>query len=335
MPTFSAPEVASAGEDLVFELTVTDNDNLSSTDTVSVTINDIAEPQAPIVDAGTDQSVDEGAAVTLDGTGSYDPDGSIQTYSWTQSSGPAVSLSGASSSTPGFTAPEVSAAGATLLFQLTVTDNDDMVNSSTTSVTVNDLFLLNPPANLSTSVTGAVVSLSWVDTSNSEESFEIERATKVKGKYRFAQIGTAAANATGFQDDVGSPGTYKYQVRAVAPSQGLSSGYSNEVQARVESTDTGGGGDSLVAPSNLIATVQGSSVTISWQDNSTNEIGFTIERGLRVKGRTNYNFSNDVGASISTYTETVDAGSYSYRVQAYIDSNTTSAYSNSANVRVK
>ena len=335
MPTFSAPEVAPAGEDLVFELTVTDNDNLSSTDTVSVTINAIAVPQPPIVDAGTDQSVDEGAAVTLDGTGSYDPDGSIQTYSWTQSSGPAVSLSGASSSTPGFTAPEVSAAGATLLFQLTVTDNDDMVNSSTTSVTVNDLFLLNPPANLSTSVTGSVVSLSWVDTSNSEESFEIERATKVKGKYRFARIDTAAANATGYQDDVGSPGTYKYRVRAVAPSQGLSSGYSNEVQARVESTDTGGGGDSLVAPSNLIATVQGSSVTISWQDNSTNEIGFTIERGLRVKGRTNYNFSYDVSASISTYTETVDAGSYSYRVQAYIDSNTTSAYSNSTNVRVR
>ena len=133
-PTFTAPEIDIAGVILIFELTVTDNEELSSKDTVSVTVNDVAVPQAPVADAGANQSIDEGVAVTLNGTASYDPDGSILTYSWVQTSGPAVSLNNANTSTPNFTAPEVTQTGATLVFQLTVTDNDGMEDSSSTNV---------------------------------------------------------------------------------------------------------------------------------------------------------------------------------------------------------
>ena len=55
---------------------------------------------APIADAGTDQSVNSGVAVTLDGTGSYDENGDTLTYSWAKTSGPAVSLAAGTTATP-------------------------------------------------------------------------------------------------------------------------------------------------------------------------------------------------------------------------------------------
>ncbi len=70
-PTFTAPEGIS-NSDVTFELQVSDGTN-TSVDTVNVTIN--ANNDAPVADAGTDQTVDEGALVTLDATGSFDVDG--------------------------------------------------------------------------------------------------------------------------------------------------------------------------------------------------------------------------------------------------------------------
>ena len=47
-----------------------------------------------------------GATVNLDGTGSSDPDaGDTLDYSWTQTGGTAVTLTGADTATPTFTAP--------------------------------------------------------------------------------------------------------------------------------------------------------------------------------------------------------------------------------------
>jgi uncharacterized repeat protein (TIGR01451 family) len=80
--------------------------------------------------AGPDQTVvNVGSTVHLNGSASVDPNGG-PAYSWTQVSGPLVSLVGANSATPSFTAP---AAITTLSFDLTVSDG---TLSSTDSVTV-------------------------------------------------------------------------------------------------------------------------------------------------------------------------------------------------------
>ena len=84
--------------------------------------NDEASPnQAPTAKAGPDQTVASDAAnVGFDGTGSSDPDGDALDYSWTQTGGPSVTLSGANTATPSFTAPS---GPATLTFQLEVCDD--------------------------------------------------------------------------------------------------------------------------------------------------------------------------------------------------------------------
>ena len=78
----------------------------------------------------TDQSVAEGNNLCLDGLGSYDPDGDTLSFAWSQVDGPAATLDNANTSGPCFDAPDVGPAGATLHFQLTVTDSYGLSNSN-------------------------------------------------------------------------------------------------------------------------------------------------------------------------------------------------------------
>lgn len=80
-------------------------------------------PYRPTADAGADQTVNEGAAVTLKGKGT-DVDGKVVGYQWTQVAGPAVKLSGAKTKNLKFKAPSVDVQ-TTLEFALVVTDNYD------------------------------------------------------------------------------------------------------------------------------------------------------------------------------------------------------------------
>jgi PKD domain len=97
-PTFTAP-VGPAN--LTFDVEVCDPNPLCATSQVSVSVLD---PGAPFADAGPDQTVASEALVQLDGTESSDPDGDPLTYSWFQIAGPSVTLEGADTATPSFTA---------------------------------------------------------------------------------------------------------------------------------------------------------------------------------------------------------------------------------------
>ena len=59
----------------------------------------------PVASAGPNQTVDAATVVTLNGSGSNDPDGSIASYAWTQTAGSAVTLSSGTVAQPTFTAP--------------------------------------------------------------------------------------------------------------------------------------------------------------------------------------------------------------------------------------
>ena len=96
---------------------------------------DLPANQPPSANAGVDQTVDAGDTVTLDGSGSSDPDGTVASYLWAPPTEPMVSLSTEDQASTSFIAPEVNVA-TTLVFQLTVTDDDDATASDDVSVTV-------------------------------------------------------------------------------------------------------------------------------------------------------------------------------------------------------
>ena len=80
----------------------------------------------PVADAGTDQTVDEGSSVTLDGSATT----GATSYSWSQTGGPTVTLASASTTAPTFTAPD---GPTSLTFELTATGAG---GSDTDAVTV-------------------------------------------------------------------------------------------------------------------------------------------------------------------------------------------------------
>jgi hypothetical protein len=140
-PSFTAPDVETQGASLTFELTVTDTGGLQDTDTCVVTVKWVNT--APVADAGPDQQVVEGAHITLDGSNSWDTDGTIAAYRWRQTDGTPVTLSDATSAQPVFTAPNVGLQNGSLTFELTVTDDGGLQNQD--SCIVNILWENAPP----------------------------------------------------------------------------------------------------------------------------------------------------------------------------------------------
>src|SRR5262249_37876912 len=156
----------------------------------------------------------------FDGSSSYDPDGSITAYNWTFGDG--ASASGAQTS-------HTYNSAATFAAKLTVTDNQNSSSSNTVNITVNAV-TVNAPSNLTGKVSGTTVTLNWVDNSNNEEGFYIERAPK--GSTSFTRVGQVGANVKTFSQTV-ARGSYTYRVQAFSNALGKVSAYSNTVTVRV------------------------------------------------------------------------------------------------------
>ena len=91
-----------------------------------------AANQPPTAHAGPDIAVNQTANVTLKGQGK-DADGSIVSYQWNQTAGPAVTLTGANQAQAHFTAPRVNKQ-TKLSFQLTVKDNQNATASDAVNI---------------------------------------------------------------------------------------------------------------------------------------------------------------------------------------------------------
>ena len=132
--TFTTPNVDINGAALVFELTITDFAGAVATDSCIVNVTWVNTP--PTADAGVDQTVNERFQVVLDASKSKDTDDGIATYVWKQVSGPIATLSVANSATPSFFAPDFGSAGASLAFEVTVTDTGGLQDTATCLVNV-------------------------------------------------------------------------------------------------------------------------------------------------------------------------------------------------------
>ncbi len=130
--TGATPTISLAQGVHIVTLLVTDNQGATDDDTVTVTVNE-APNVPPVANAGADQTVtlasgSSTAPITLDGTGSADPDaGGIVAYAW--------SIDG----TPVATGPSptINLAEGTFTVTLLVTDNRGGTDDDTVTITVN------------------------------------------------------------------------------------------------------------------------------------------------------------------------------------------------------
>ncbi|HLA60210.1 MAG TPA: PKD domain-containing protein, partial [Puia sp.] len=121
----------------IFELTVTDNKGAIAKDQVAVTV--LPQPlqvnQAPVANAGNNQTITAPVnSAVLNGSSSFDPDGTITAYSWRQVSGPSASTI-AAAKTSSATVSKLMVGQ--YVFELTVTDNNGTTNSDQITITVN------------------------------------------------------------------------------------------------------------------------------------------------------------------------------------------------------
>src|SRR5208282_5868486 len=142
------------------------NNGVANSDAASVTITETATIQPPVANAGSNQTVSAGTLVTLNGSGSSDPNVPPLplTFLWTQTAGPAVTLTGANTPTPSFTPTQAGA----YMFSLVV--NNGVANSAAASVTITVTATIQPPvanagANQTVS-TGTLVTLNGSSSSD-------------------------------------------------------------------------------------------------------------------------------------------------------------------------
>jgi len=206
-----------------FRLLVTDNNGASAADTVLVTVNAAPPPpnQPPVAIAGADVSITLPTSNTvLNGSASFDPDGSISAYSWTYLSGPSQYAIASPAS--------VNTAISNLVqgvysFRLQVTDNNGASASDTVIVTVNAA--IPPPNQPPVAYAGADISITLPNNS-----------TVLNGSGSFDSDGTITGYAWSY---VSGPSQY-----SIASPGAVNSSLNNLVQGvysfRLQVTDNNG-----------------------------------------------------------------------------------------------
>lgn len=126
------------------QVTDTSSGNTGTLEWLAIEIDYDNSNQPPTADAGSNQTVNEGATVNLNGSGSTDPENDTLTYQWVRLSGPSISISGSNTATPSFVAPQVASAQVVVV-QLTVDDGNGNSDTDTVSITVNDVPAPNNP----------------------------------------------------------------------------------------------------------------------------------------------------------------------------------------------
>jgi hypothetical protein len=116
-----------------YEFSVVARDGLADSQPDSVEV--VVGNTAPVAVAGPVQYVAQGP-VTLDGGGSYDPDGSTMTYKWRQVSGPSLTLTKADSLYPVVSGIAATDRIQTCTFELVVSDGELESEPGTTRVVI-------------------------------------------------------------------------------------------------------------------------------------------------------------------------------------------------------
>ena len=256
------------------------------------------------------------ATINIGATAS-DSDGTVATVEFFQG---ATKLGEDTTAPYSFTWSNVAAGNYSLTAK--ATDNAGATTtSSVVSITVNGVPAA--PTGLTATAGNAQVLLSWASAAGAT-NYKVKRSTTNGGPYATIATGITATSYTNTGLTNGT--TYFYVVSAVNATG--ESANSTQVSAAPQAPAP----SPPAAPTNLVATVVSTSqINLTWNDNSTNETGFRIERCLG-SNCTNFAFLANVGqntSNMASYNNTGLNGNtwYTYRVRAFNDAGN-SAYSN-------
>lgn len=166
-------------------------------------------PTVSITSPANGTTVAQGTSVTFTGTATDTQDGNLSaSLAWTSS------INGTIGTGASFSTSTLSAGTHTIT--ASVTDSGGLQGSASISLTVQAPAPPTAPSGVTvTDLGGGVARVTWVDNSNNETSFEIQRQTRTGGSWSTAvTVGTVGANVTTFDNTAGL-GRHRYRVRAV------------------------------------------------------------------------------------------------------------------------
>lgn len=177
--------------------------------------------------------------------------------------------------------------------------------SNVATITTRGLLPAAPTALVARASSGYAVDLDWVDNSDDESGFRVERSTDGA---TFTLVGTPSTNSTSDFNAVIPRTRYFYRVAAYND-RGVS-GYSNVASATTPA-------ELPRNPSELTARLTpAGEIQLAWRDNDANEDGYKIERAAN---RADWTEFATVGPDVQGYTDrAVTIGvTYAYRVRAF------------------
>ncbi len=166
------------------------------------------------------------------------------------------------------------------------------------SITANTSFI-QAPFNLKSSINGSSqLVLNWVDNSDNETGFEIQKA--IKGTGAFLSVTIVGADVETYTDTE-MIDNYEYRIRAVSLTD--TSAFSNTAYF-------------LDAPITLKATKNNASIVLEWMDQASSESSVDVFRSIA--GENNYSRIISLAADVVSYTDDYvsDSTAYDYRVCA-------------------
>jgi PKD repeat protein len=286
----TAVDIGAAGDDNVFGHGLVD---AAAAVTYAQNAGGTNPPTAEIIVSAN--SVPFGTPVDFDGGNSSDTEGgSIVSYDW--------DLGDGNTSNQVAINDHVYAQAGSYEVTLTVTDNDGLSDSASTSVQVTTdlpsavITVENPAASYGI---GEVVYFNGLGSSDPDGTIDL---------YQWDFGDGAGSSGVSTSHAYASTGTYTVTL-TVTDNAGAMNSSSLDVTVVDQYT--------LNAPTGLAATVDGLNVTLTWQDNNANESEYVVERGVKYRGKVNFNVIETLAANSTSFVDTVpQTGEYRYRVVA-------------------
>ncbi len=267
--------------------------------------------QGPVANAGTDIVINLPVNnTTLNGTASFDPDGSITAYQWTKLSGPSqFTIANPAAAT----SPLNNLVAGVYVFRLKVTDNKGATNEDDVQVTVNATANQTPVANAGADIVMTLpvnsTTLNGTASKDPDGSIVAYAWSKISGPAQYTITNPTAVTTalTGL-----AAGVYAFRLK-VTDDKGAT--HEDDVQVTVNAA----GNQTPVANAgaDIVITLPANSTTLNGTGSKDPDGSIVAYAWTRISGPAQFTLANPAAAS-TTLTNLV-AGSYVFRLKVTDD----------------